>query len=51
MLVIGVSTGAGYGWHPSAPSLLGETSSAIFESTVGLPTGADSGSTPARRAH
>jgi hypothetical protein len=51
MLVIGASTGAGYGWHQAAPSVLGETSSAIFESSVGLPTGADPQSAPARRAH
>jgi len=51
MLVIGATTGAGYGWHQAAPSLLGETSSAIFESSVGLPTGADLESAPARRAH
>ncbi|PYQ21490.1 MAG: hypothetical protein DMF81_15190, partial [Acidobacteria bacterium] len=51
MLVIGASTGAGYGWHPAAPSLLGETSSAIFESSVGLPAGADGNGVPAKRVH
>jgi hypothetical protein len=49
MLVIGATTGASYGWHPTAPSLLGETSSAILESSVGLPGGADPQSAPARR--
>src|SRR5436309_2408254 len=41
MLVIGATTGAGYGWHPAAPTLLGATSGAIFESSVGMPAGAD----------
>jgi 2-oxoglutarate ferredoxin oxidoreductase subunit alpha len=50
MLVIGATTGAGYGWHPAAPTVLGVTSSAIFESSVGLPTGADPQSASARRA-
>jgi hypothetical protein len=51
MLVIGATTGAGYGWHQAVPSLLGETPSAIFDSSVGLPTGADRQSAPARRVH
>jgi len=51
MLIIGASTGAGYGWHPNAPSVLGDASAGLFETSVGLPTGADSTAAPAKRAH
>src|SRR3989449_1540604 len=50
MLVIGATTGASYGWHPTVPSVLGDASAALFETSVGLPTGADSQAAPAKRA-
>lgn len=51
MLVIGATTGAGYGWHPTVPSVLGDASAALFETSVGLTSGADSQTAPAKRAH
>ena len=51
MLVIGATTGAGYGWHPTVPSVLGDASAALFETSVGLPSGADSEAATAKRAH
>ena len=50
MLVIGATTGAGYGWHPTVPTGLGETPGAIFESTVGGTAGANAPSAPAKHA-
>jgi 2-oxoglutarate/2-oxoacid ferredoxin oxidoreductase subunit alpha len=51
MLVIGATTGAAYGWHPTAPSGLGEESAALFQTNLGVPPGADSTTAPAKRAH
>jgi 2-oxoglutarate ferredoxin oxidoreductase subunit alpha len=51
MLVIGATTGAGYGWHPTVPSVLGDAAAPLFETSVGLPTGADSTAASAKRAH
>jgi hypothetical protein len=51
MLVIGASTGAAYGWHPTVPAGLGDASSTLFESSVGLPAGADRKTSPAKHAH
>jgi 2-oxoglutarate ferredoxin oxidoreductase subunit alpha len=51
MLIIGATTGAGYGWHPTVPSVLGDASAPLFETSVGPPTGADSTAAPAKRAH
>jgi 2-oxoglutarate ferredoxin oxidoreductase subunit alpha len=51
MLVIGASTGAGYGWHPDAPSLLGTATGSIFESSGGLPAGAAKSAAPAERVN
>ena len=51
MLVIGATTGASYGWHPTVPSVLGDASAALFETSVSVPSGADSKAAPANRAH
>jgi hypothetical protein len=51
MLVIGATTGAAYGWHPTVPSGLAEAPAALFETSVGPPPGADAKAAPAKRAH
>lgn len=51
MLVIGATTGAAYGWHPTVPSGLGEASAALFQTNVGRPAGADATAAPAKHAH
>src|SRR5438034_2474006 len=51
MLVIGATTGASYGWHPTVPSVLADASAALFETSVSVPSGADSKAAPANRAH
>ena len=51
MLVIGATTGAAYGWHPTVPSGLGEASAALFETNLGRPAGADATAAPAKHAH
>ena len=50
MLVIGATTGAAYGWHPTVPTGLGEASAGLFETNVGLSAGADATAAPAKHA-
>jgi 2-oxoglutarate ferredoxin oxidoreductase subunit alpha len=51
MLVIGATTGAAYGWHPTVPSGLADAPAALFDTSVGPPPGADAKAAPAKRAH
>ncbi len=55
MLLIGRHTGSMYGWHPEVPGVIRDAAPGAFETSLGLPPGADRPGTGSRardeRAH